>query len=231
VDLVKFKGLLIDLGDTLSYIDENNYRRYKEGLLAILIRNRKQVDLRSLTLALELIYGKSSLGEVKDFEEFWKLVLMSLNVSAEPKLIKELDDSRILNYATIFGLYEGALRILPILERKYKLALVSNCAIGVRDAIGALGISSFFQGVILSYEVGARKPDGRIYVWALQSINLEPSDCVFISDEISDLEGAKEVGLKTLLVRQGSHTTYEAKDPNFVPDFQCNSISEITKIL
>jgi putative hydrolase of the HAD superfamily len=95
----------------------------------------------------------------------------------------------------------------------------------------ALGIAKFFQGIILSYEAGVRKPDKRIYVKALQSVKLRPGECVFVSDEVSDLEGAREVGLKTLLVRQGSHTTFEAKDPDFKPDHQCNRISEITRFL
>ena len=47
----------------------------------------------------------------------------------------------------------------------------------------------------------------------------------------SDLEGAREVGLKTILVRQGEHTTHNAKDPNFKPEFQCNKISEILNFL
>jgi HAD superfamily hydrolase (TIGR01509 family) len=228
---VSLKGVLIDFGDTLACIEENNDRKYREGLLSILIRHGKRVDLNNLTLALEPVYGKSSRGEVKDFKEFWKLVLAHLNISAEPELMRELDDFRSRNYATIFSLYEGAMQVLPILQRKYTLALVSNCSIGMRDVIRSLGISSFFKGIVLSYEVGVRKPDRRIYVWALQSINLAPNDCVFVSDEISDLEGAKKIGLKTLLVRQGSLTTYEAKDPDFAPDFQCGSISEITKLL
>jgi HAD superfamily hydrolase (TIGR01509 family) len=228
---MKFKGVLIDFGDTLACIEENNARKYREGLLSILMKHGKLVDLNDLTLALESVYGRSSRGEVKDFKEFWGLVLSHLNTPAELALIRELDDFRSRNYATIFSLYEGAVRVLPILKRKYTLALVSNCSIGMRDVIRSLGISSFFKGVILSYEVGVRKPDRRIYIWALQSINLAPNDCVFVSDEISDLEGAREVGLKTLLVRQGSHTTHEAKDHDFAPDFQCDSISEITKLL
>ena len=228
---MKFKGVLIDFGDTLAFIDENSDRKYKEGLLWILARHRNQVDLDNLTRALEPIYGKSSHGEVRDFEEFWKLVLKNLNVSAEPELIRELDDSRSRNYATIFSMYEGTMNALNTLNRKYTLALVSNCVIGTRNVIGSLGISSFFRTMVLSYEVGVRKPDRRIYVRAFKSISLTSNDCIFVSDEISDLEGAREVGLKTLLVHQGSLTTYEAKDPEFMPDFQCNSISEITKFL
>jgi len=229
---MSLKGVLIDFGDTLAYIDENSDREYRKGLLSILTRCGKQVDLDSLNRALVPVYGESSRGEVEDFNKFWELVLMRLNVSAEPELTRELDAFRSQNYATIFRLYEGVMRVLPILKRKYMLALVSNCAIGLRDVIKSLDISSFFHGVILSYELGVRKPDKRMYVWALRSVNLAPSDCVFVSDEISDLEGAREVGIKTLLVRrQGSLTTYEAKDPNFVPDFQCSLISEITKFL
>jgi ribonucleotide monophosphatase NagD (HAD superfamily) len=50
-----------------------------------------------------------------------------------------------------------------------------------------------------------------------------------VADEISDLEGAKKLGMKTLLVRQGSNTLCEAEDPDFKPDFECEHISEITK--
>ena len=76
-----------------------------------------------------------------------------------------------------------------------------------------------------------RKPDRRIYLEALKRIRLKPDECVFVSDEISDLEGAREVGLKTILVHQGPNTLQKAKDPNFKPDFQCNHISEITGLL
>ena len=76
-----------------------------------------------------------------------------------------------------------------------------------------------------------RKPDRRIYLEALQRLKLRPEECVFVSDAISDLEGAREVGLKTILIRQGEYTAHGAKDPNFKPDFQCKHISEIIDYL
>ena len=83
----------------------------------------------------------------------------------------------------------------------------------------------------MSYEVGVKKPDRRIYLKALQRLKLRPEECVFVSDAISDLEGAREVGLKTILINQGEYTTYEAKDPSFKPDFQYKQISEIMEYL
>lgn len=226
-----FKGVLVDFGDTLAYFDEERNRRYVEGLLSILRRYGYQKNLDDLNSFLNNAYGNSTKGEVKDFREFWELLLKNLGVPIAPTSIEELEEFRKRHHATIFELYEGAIPVLSTLRRKYKLVLVSNCAIGLSDVLKVLGLARFFECIILSYEVGVRKPHKRIYLEALRRVKLEPDKCVFVSDEISDLEGAREVGLKTLLVRQGPHTTYEAKNPNFKPDFQCNYISEITKLL
>ena len=87
------------------------------------------------------------------------------------------------------------------------------------------------ESIVLSYETGSLKPERQIYAEALERLGVEPEECVFVSDEISDLEGANEVGLKTLLVLQGQCTHHNVKDSNFRPDFECNYISEITKFL
>jgi putative hydrolase of the HAD superfamily len=102
---------------------------------------------------------------------------------------------------------------------------------GMRDAINALNLTKFFENLILSYEVGVRKPEEKIYLAALKAVSLKASECIFVADEISDLEGARNVGMSSMLVRQGSSTLSEAKNPSFKPDFECNHISEITQFL
>jgi len=56
------------------------------------------------------------------------------------------------------------------MKDKYKLALVSNCAIGLSDVLSALGLTRFFECIILSYQVGVRKPDEHIYLEALRGL-------------------------------------------------------------
>jgi len=97
-------------------------------------------------------------------------------------------------------LYGEVPETLTILREKYKLALVSNCAVRIDKLIHSLGLAGFFGCIILSYQVGVRKPDKRIYLEALRCLGLEAKECVFIAHEISDLEGAKEIGVKTILV-------------------------------
>jgi putative hydrolase of the HAD superfamily len=225
------KGILIDLGDTLMFIDEKKNRKYMEGLLSILNKYGSTCSVDDLAVHLGNLYYGSSKGEFKNYDEYWKSLLTDLKLPCDLHLVKELEKFWVKNYPTLFKLYDRVVPVLVGLQRKYKLVLVSNCSLGMLEVVGALGIDAFFEAIILSYQVGVRKPDKRIYFEALQKATLQAHECIFVADEISDLEGARMVGLRTLLVRQGSHTTHEATDPDFKPDFECNSISEITTIL
>lgn len=228
---MSIKGVLIDFGDTLAYVDKGNNKKYVEGLLSILKNHGCQHNADDLNLCLSGLYHESSKGLIRSHERFWQLLLTSLDMPVDPRVTNELEDFREQNYATIFKLFEDALPVLSGLHQKYRLTLVSNCAVGLSQVIKTLGIAEFFDAIVLSYEVGARKPDKRIYVEAIREVQLAPGKCMFVSDEISDLEGANELGMKTMLVRQGNSADPDAKNPNFTPTFRCNRIGEIANFL
>ena len=225
------KGIMVDFGDTIAYVDPKKYERYIKGLCSILRRHGYKGKLDDLTLLLDGLYHRSSQGEMKSFREFWNSLLKDLRMPKTPRVLSDLDDYRKHNYTGLFKLYEGVISVLSRLREKYKLALVSNCAAGLSGIIRELGIADFFDSIVLSYQIGVRKPDKRIYLAALRGLKLEPFECIFVADEISDLEGAREIGLKTLLVRQGEYITHEAKNPDFEPDLQCDFIANITQLL
>jgi putative hydrolase of the HAD superfamily len=85
-----------------------------------------------------------------------------------------------------------------------------------------LDLAHFFRCIILSYQVGAREPNKPMHLEALKCLGQEARECVFVADEISDLEGARAVGLRTILVRQGVNRFEGAEDPDFKPDFECD---------
>jgi len=230
-DVLNLRGVLIDFGYTLAHLNEENVKRYREELVSILTKYGYNKTLDDLVPILDSIYRSSTEGEVKDIHEFWKVLLRNLGVLERPILIQELIELRKNHVLTRFRLYDNVISVLSTLRKNYKLALVSNCFVGLSDILKALNLTRFFECIILSYEVGVRKPDRRIYLEALQRLKLRPEECVFVSDAINDLEGAREVGLKTMLVRQGEYTTHGAKDLNFKPDFQCKHISEIMDYL
>jgi len=177
------------------------------------------------------IYLKSSKGELKTPKEFWSLMLAKLKIPEESRFPDIMQGVRNDHENAMWKLYDEVPASLSVLQKKYKLALVSNCVVGTDKVIHSLGLVDFFDCITLSYQVGVRKPDKHMYLEALKCLGLEAQDCVFVADEVSDLEGARENGLKTMLVQQGHSTFQEAKDLNFKPNFQITQISEVTKIL
>ena len=226
-----FKGVLIDFGGTLAYLDEVENRRYEEALVSMLEKQGYIRGLKDVSSVLADIYVSSTQGEQKTPEEFWSIVLRRLDVPARQDLIIELEAVRNSHVPYIWKPYNGVFSALAALRKKYNLALVSNCAAGTDKLIDSLGLADFFSCMILSYQIGVRKPDRRMYVEALSCLKLEAHECIFVADEISDLEGAREIGLKTMLVRQGTDTFQGAKDINFKPEFEISQISEITRHL
>ena len=230
-DVLNLRGVLIDFGYTLAYLNEENVKKYREELVLILRKYGYNKTLDDLVPILDSTYRNSTKGEVKDIYKFWKVLLKNLGIRERPILVQELTELRKNHVPTRFRLYDNVISVLSALRKKYKLALVSNCFVGLSDILKSLDLTRFFECIILSYEVGVMKPDRCIYLEALQRLKLRPEESVFVSDAISDLEGAREVGLKTMLIRQGERTNQGAKDPNFKPDFQCKHISEIIDYL
>lgn len=56
-----------------------------------------------------------------------------------------------------------------------------------------------FETTILSYEVGAMKPDAKIYQAALEATGSRPEECFFTDDKPENIEGARAVGIQAEL--------------------------------
>lgn len=59
-------------------------------------------------------------------------------------------------------------------------------------------LNEIFDGIVISGEVGIRKPAPRIYELGAESIGLPPSRCVFVDDLPFNLPPAKELGMAVI---------------------------------
>jgi putative hydrolase of the HAD superfamily len=94
--------------------------------------------------------------------------------------------------------------------RSFRLGVISNFDSRLRDILSNLGIGSFFEQAVLSWEVGASKPDSRIFRRALEAMQVLPGQAVHVGDSLlSDVGGARKVGLNPILLdRRGIHSGY-----------------------
>jgi putative hydrolase of the HAD superfamily len=63
-----------------------------------------------------------------------------------------------------------------------------------------------FDAVVISAEVGLRKPDPDIYLLAAGRIGVPPAACVFVDDLLHNADGARAVGMEGIVHRSAEFT-------------------------
>jgi len=133
-------------------------------------------------------------------------------------------------YASLAVLHADAtLSLLGSLRPRCQgMALVSD---GDDDAVPILaerlGVAPYFDAIITTEAVRAYKPDPAVYRAALKSLRASPERCLFISDSLRDLEGARALGIRTALISRSS-----APGPEPQGDFLVlRSLGELPRVL
>ena len=77
----------------------------------------------------------------------------------------------------------------------YKLFVLSNMSKEYIDFLREMDVFKYFDGQIISCEVGLIKPEKEIYELLLERYNLEPEQTIFIDDRKQNVEAAAEIGI------------------------------------
>ena len=97
--------------------------------------------------------------------------------------------------------YPDTAEVLKSLHRKgIKTAVVSNIAWDVRPAFAAIGAAEYVDEFVLSFEVGAVKPDAAIFETALDRLGVDAAHAVMVGDSDEADGGARAVGCGFILV-------------------------------
>jgi putative hydrolase of the HAD superfamily len=84
---------------------------------------------------------------------------------------------------------------------RIRVGVISNFDRRLYEVLAQLGIREAFEHVIISSEIGVRKPANRIFKEAAQRFNVDASEILHVGDELeSDFAGARAAGLDALLV-------------------------------
>jgi len=132
---------------------------------------------------------KATMGEISS-DEHWASVIQRLKRPAsELSAIRDeffagdIVDRTLLDY-------------LRSLRGKYKTGLISNAWGDLRDYIVKEKFDDAFDKMIISAEVGAAKPEPKIFQIALEQLGVRPKEAVFVDDFLINIEGCEKVGIK-----------------------------------
>jgi len=100
--------------------------------------------------------------------------------------------------------YEDVLPTLRVLtERKFKLAVISNWDERLRPLLKRLDLSRHFAAIMISIEVGCRKPAPGIFRRAAAALDLPPQAILHVGDNGNeDFAGAQTAGFRALLLNR-----------------------------
>lgn len=126
-------------------------------------------------------------------DEFWQRALDELDIKED---INTLEDEWISGYELI----KETRDLILELSKKYKVYYVSDNAKELSEQLHKLhDFRSWFEGGILAYEAGVRKPDPKIYETLLKRANLDAKETLYIDDKQDNLLPPEKMGMQTIL--------------------------------
>lgn len=97
-----------------------------------------------------------------------------------------------------YGLFEDVAPWLMRWKSRYSLGMLSDAMPSLIKFMDQWGLLSLFDATVISTQIGAIKPDPKMYEAILQKLNAEPADCLFVDDRAANLEGAIAAGMKAV---------------------------------
>lgn len=103
--------------------------------------------------------------------------------------------------------------VLPALERlrgNFRLFTASN---GNAD-LGQIGIAHFFERSVAARDVGAAKPDPKIFIKAVEDTGLALDEVAYVGDDpIMDVVGARRAGMRPIWINRAGIAWPEELEP------------------
>jgi putative hydrolase of the HAD superfamily len=144
-----------------------------------------------------------ALGRVVDAVEGMRLVAHSIDPTVPEERIRDAVAMRQRCFER--GLVDVEPLMLDALDRLraagIRTGLVSDAAADDVESWDRCPIAARLDVAVFSYQIGVRKPDPRIYRFALDALGVSPTEALFVGDGGSnEHRGARDLGMRTVLV-------------------------------
>lgn len=202
----QIKAIGFDLFNTLITVEPQTIGEAMRRLLKSLQKGGFALDYESFKQA----HRQAALGFLEEtrrdgretHNRFWiSAALKSLGYNVPP------DDPRIAaavdGYFSAFFPYchlvPGTREMLGTLSGKYRLGLLTNFTHppAAREILNRVGLMPFFDMVLISGELGYRKPHPSVFRQLISDLDVEKNRILYIGDDPeSDITGAYQAGLQ-----------------------------------
>jgi HAD superfamily hydrolase (TIGR01549 family) len=203
------QGVFFDLYGTLLILGDmmRAWSDWMEVLYAALRPREPSVTRESFDDCCHHFFRKAEpTAEIQDgltvFERRIHRLATSLGAQIELPLLKETATRAVNAWQVHVRPDPDASSVLSALAESKTLALISNFdhPPHAHRILRETGLASFFKTIVVSGDVGIKKPDPGIFRIALERTGLGPEGVVYVGDTQEDVDGANAVGIKPILI-------------------------------
>ncbi len=222
------RGVTLDFGGTLA-LGELNREDFRNELFEYVrslgFSGRKhELDKAGKGMLERLMKARSRNREIR-LEDLYQGMLFKLGLHPKREYLDYIHRLYINSFKV--ELIPRVEEVLKTLSGKYKLAVISNAMSDVpRYTIKRFGLEKYLDTVVISRDLGIRKPDPEIFKFTLVNLGVESLEAIHVGDSLeSDVQGAKNAGMKAVWLKKS------IKEMNTLPDYTIHSIKELTSLL
>jgi putative hydrolase of the HAD superfamily len=226
----KLKAVLFDIDDTL-------FDREKAQKLALKLTVEKHPALLG-RIAPEILqqawdqsdnlatleFNAGAFARVTRSRHFLRLLNLPLDQ------VPELTEQYLKDYTSLNVPVAGAPELVRELFTKTKVGVISNSLADVQyGKLKTLGLTGYLSCIVLSEELGIRKPDPRIFLHAACLLHVQASECLFVGDSwATDIAGAKAAGMLAVWLKRQDIPPLESPPS---PDYIIQALTELIPLL
>jgi putative hydrolase of the HAD superfamily len=195
IDFSKIKNIVFDLGNVIINIDfELTYQALAALTTKDVFEVKKQLDDTNL-------WDKYEEGRISD-DDFLQTLYDALGLTCSRK------DLEKAWCAILLDIPQRRIDMINELRGKYRVFILSNTSdIHIQVINGMMkkqfdraDLKSLVEKAYYSYEMKMRKPGEAIYLKMLEGAQMSASETLFLDDNEDNIEGAKKLGIQTILV-------------------------------
>ena len=234
-------GIFFDLYGTLL-VYGNMDAAWSDWLNAL----HAQLRLRGFTRSIDSLaetcdqfYSKSEptprQHDLTVFEQRIQNLCFDLKLKLAAEDLKAIANKVVTAWQKHISLDPEAHRVLNTLHRSKKLALVTNFdhPPHVHSVLSKLGLTPYFDSVVISAEVGVKKPDPRIFDAALEQTGIKPEEIIYVGDTEDDTKAARAAGMVPILIQrdnEGNTLDFSVNTHNLQQEKFTLDVKTITKL-
>lgn len=229
--------LFFDIGETL--LSESDFHSARnQGLFAILKSfngnlTKSEYDLAHRRAILSRPSGEASrvraiarevLGPEKQYD-----VVKQYYEKFGNQIVKQFEEDPNV----MFHPYPEVVSVLEPLSKRHSLAVIANQHRNVRGYMENIWkLARFFKFMILSEEVGFKKPDSEIFQLALDKARADPTEAWMIGDRVDmDVGPSRKLGMRSVRVLHDSEVSIiPPTSDDEIPDFQFRDLRPLLNL-